>query len=235
MFIVTGSKRSGCSLMMQLLDKAGIDFIGEKFPKECDRVKNPEGIYESAFYNMGLNNTTTPWNHNEKQLLKYRAIKLSPVGLSRTDSEYIEKVILVIRHWKSCLQVSTPQEYFASYYSIIQSLVKRRLDVLTFDYDVLVDNAKDTCINLKKLIGVGRFDLAPSQIKKKLRTVDIKNYNSVFPEEFCEILDKLYQGLFQGRINDEIVKTLPLWNNKIMQWKPPVTKKTKEKKNAKNS
>ena len=50
MIIVTGTKRSGTSMWMQVMVAAGLPVIGEKFPRdwgEVFREANPGGFYES--------------------------------------------------------------------------------------------------------------------------------------------------------------------------------------------
>ena len=50
MFIVTGTKRSGTSMWMQILIAAGLPIIGEAFPMRWEqtiKAANPEGFYES--------------------------------------------------------------------------------------------------------------------------------------------------------------------------------------------
>ena len=51
MIIVTGTKRSGTSMWMQILVNGGFPYIGEAFPKDWGLVikdANPEGFYEST-------------------------------------------------------------------------------------------------------------------------------------------------------------------------------------------
>jgi hypothetical protein len=50
MVIVTGTKRSGTSLWMQILIAAGIPYFGEAFPRDWEttlKEANKEGFYES--------------------------------------------------------------------------------------------------------------------------------------------------------------------------------------------
>ena len=50
MFIVTGTKRSGTSMWMQILAAAGLEVIGERFPRHWGEhlsAANPDGFYES--------------------------------------------------------------------------------------------------------------------------------------------------------------------------------------------
>ncbi len=51
MIVVTGTKRSGTSMWMQILVNGGFPYIGEAFPRDWGskiRDANPEGFYESA-------------------------------------------------------------------------------------------------------------------------------------------------------------------------------------------
>lgn len=62
MIIVTGTKRSGTSLWMQLLMAAGFVPFGEAFPaqwSESIKDANPEGFFESSFRH-GIYYATNP-------------------------------------------------------------------------------------------------------------------------------------------------------------------------------
>ena len=57
MFIVTGTKRSGTSMWMQILIAAGLPIIGEAFPMRWEhtiKAANPEGFYEGTCAGAGF-------------------------------------------------------------------------------------------------------------------------------------------------------------------------------------
>lgn len=104
MIIVTGAKRSGTSMMMQMAEEAGFHCQGEKYPKAwADRGAkvqdyNPDGFYEVlGIVDNGANNLNMM--HPPKSV-EHDFIKIFSSGLPRTDGAYLEKVVLCIRDWR---------------------------------------------------------------------------------------------------------------------------------------
>ena len=122
MIVVTGCKRSGTSLWMQILVAAGFPYIGKPFSKNWEDSifkANPNGFYESIF-RRGINFTNNP--HPTKGVFvpfmqtQIHATKIFIPGLIRTDFSYLHRVIATIRHYK---------EY---YYSL------KRLDAIELEF-----------------------------------------------------------------------------------------------------
>ncbi|MGM0555470.1 MAG: hypothetical protein ACQEVA_03730 [Myxococcota bacterium] len=106
MLIVTGTKRSGTSMWMQILKESGLQLIGEAFPKnwgETLHEANPHGFYESPL-RRGVFYATNPHPQNGHYLAPNRttnvAVKIFIPGLCRTDLAYIDRVIGTMRHWR---------------------------------------------------------------------------------------------------------------------------------------
>lgn len=108
MIIVTGNRRSGTSAWMQILEKGGIQILGEQFPanwKDLMEEANPNGYYESTLV-QGINYHTNPdprsgaWIPPQK--VKDIGIKIFADGLVKTDYAYITQVIFSIRKWQEC-------------------------------------------------------------------------------------------------------------------------------------
>ena len=106
MIIVTGTKRSGTSMWMQILDAAGLQLIGEAFPKNWDETlkdANPHGFYESPL-RRGIYYATNPHPVEGKYLPPDKtrdvAVKVFIPGLCRTDFAYIKQVVGTMRHWR---------------------------------------------------------------------------------------------------------------------------------------
>lgn len=111
MFVITGTKRSGTSMWMQLFAAAGLPVVGEAFSRnwaETIRDANPHGFYESSF-RRGVYFETNPNPKTGAYVtagqLRGKAIKIFVPGLVRTERAYIEKTVATVRHW---------QEYAAS-------------------------------------------------------------------------------------------------------------------------
>ncbi|HEY0138199.1 MAG TPA: hypothetical protein VGB85_29145 [Nannocystis sp.] len=106
MIIVTGTKRSGTSMWMQILIGAGYPIIGEAFPMRWEhtiKAANPEGFYESHL-RRGIYFRTNPHPKTGSYLfpeqVAHHAVKVFIPGLARTDRAYIGKVIATVREWR---------------------------------------------------------------------------------------------------------------------------------------
>jgi hypothetical protein len=106
MIIVTGTKRSGTSMWMQILTAAGLPAFGEAFPRNWDRTlkdANPDGFYESIL-RQGIYYRTNPHPQSgaffhPSQVVRH-VVKVFIPGLVRTDLAYVGKVIATMRHWR---------------------------------------------------------------------------------------------------------------------------------------
>ncbi|MEM9730221.1 MAG: hypothetical protein AAF997_16700 [Myxococcota bacterium] len=106
MIIVTGTKRSGTSMWMQLLDAAGFPPIGTAFPKNWETTikdANPAGFWESKLRN-GIYYMTNPDPQTGHYLFPERtrglAVKVFIPGLIKTDRAFITKVVCTFRPWR---------------------------------------------------------------------------------------------------------------------------------------
>ena len=233
MIIVSGTKRTGTSLMMQMLQSAGFNVLGEKFPEKWDgknNVKNPEGFYESKFIDDGVTNTNCPLAAQDHI---QSAVKVFCPGVPNTDSRYIHKVVLMVRDWKEqvqswkeltemntgkkTLQYPDGYEYFFSYYDFIKDLNNRRYNTIVIDYNDLLKNPKNNIESLNNFFGVGRWDLAKKCIKKKLYTVnnEKEKIKTKVDPEFGTVLDKLYEELRTGKITEGMLGLLEAWYSKL--------------------
>ena len=113
MIIVTGTKRSGTSMWMQILAAAGLPAFGEAFPRnwgETLRSANPDGFYESTL-RQGIYWKTNPHPRTGAyffpEQVERHVVKVFIPGLVRTDRAYIGSVIATVRHhreYESSLQ-----------------------------------------------------------------------------------------------------------------------------------
>ncbi len=106
MIIVTGTRRSGTSMWMQILLAAGYEVIGEPFPKNWARTlrdANTGGFWESNLRH-GVYYRTNPDPHSGQYMrpdqVRRHAVKVFVPGLLRTDLAYIDRVIATIRPWR---------------------------------------------------------------------------------------------------------------------------------------
>lgn len=160
MIVVSGTKRSGTSLWMQILEQAGFHLIGSKFPVEWEKTirnANPNGFYESKFRD-GINYATnSPEAYVDHESTKNSACKIFLSGLVRSDMAYLHKVIVTVRHWSEYEtslrklyidemnslsdRIDDPQS--ANVLALNQVLIASRLDVSWFfeNYNFLKDYA----------------------------------------------------------------------------------------------
>ncbi|MCB9508301.1 MAG: hypothetical protein H6697_11640 [Myxococcales bacterium] len=106
MIIVTGTKRSGTSMWMQILGAAGIPVLGAEFSsvwKETIFEANPHGFFESSF-RRGIYYATNPDPKSGVYIHPVRsrgiAVKVFVPGLCRSDFAYLGRVIGTVRHWR---------------------------------------------------------------------------------------------------------------------------------------
>ncbi len=106
MIIVTGTKRSGTSMWMQILIAAGFPPFGEKFPGEWQKTlkdANPSGFYESMlrhgiYYRTNPHPRTGAYFFPEQ--VERHVVKVFIPGLVRSDRAYIGKVVATMREWR---------------------------------------------------------------------------------------------------------------------------------------
>jgi len=106
MIIVTGTKRSGTSMWMQILTAAGLPAFGEAFPRNWDqtiKAANPDGFYESIL-RQGIYWRTNPHPQSgaffHPSEVQRHVVKVFIPGLVRTDLAYVGKVVATLRHWR---------------------------------------------------------------------------------------------------------------------------------------
>jgi hypothetical protein len=106
MIIVTGTKRSGTSMWMQILIAAGFEPFGEAFPRtwgETIKDANPDGFYESIL-RRGIYWATNPHprtgDYFFPEQVENHIVKVFIPGLIKTDRAYIGHVIATMRHWR---------------------------------------------------------------------------------------------------------------------------------------
>ena len=106
MIIVTGTKRSGTSLWMQILIAAGIPYFGEAFPRDWEttlKEANKEGFYEFMLRN-GIYHATNPHPRSGAyffpEQVERHCVKVFIPGLVRTDRAYIGRVVASMRAWR---------------------------------------------------------------------------------------------------------------------------------------
>lgn len=106
MILVTGTKRSGTSMWMQILVAAGFRPVGERYPRDWAQTlqpANPAGFWESKL-REGIHHATNPdpetGAYVRPEQVRAHAVKVFIPGLVRTDLAYIDRVVVTVRHWR---------------------------------------------------------------------------------------------------------------------------------------
>lgn len=230
MIIVSGTYRTGTSLMCQVFEEAGFDVVGEKFPKAWKGVNfhlNKEGFYESRWIDAGINKENCQLNADTSRLL---ACKVFTHGLPSTETEYMHKVILMLRDWREqhfSAEVldKTNREgmkknpaayypagyvYLINYSKFLSDYIRRRYPALVVDYNDLLSNPQETASRIRAFIGAGRFDLAVNRIKPKLKTVN-RVEDDELNKGFHKFLDRFYQKLKAGHLESHFLQESQNW------------------------
>ena len=107
MIIVTGTKRAGTSMWMQILHAAGLPVIGKDFAEGWGpplRQANPRGFYESRL-RQGIWHATNPDPRTGAYLhpaeTRKHAIKVFAPGVVRTDAAFLHRVLITLRDWRT--------------------------------------------------------------------------------------------------------------------------------------
>ena len=133
MIFVSGTKRSGTSMWMQVLAAAGCPVLGDQFPPAFTKglqQANPDGFYESLLRN-GIYFATNPHPVTGRYFLPEHvvghAVKVFVPGVVRSERAYIGHLIANLRPW---------QEYEASLrrlYAIEDAAMRARGQAVTAD------------------------------------------------------------------------------------------------------
>lgn len=107
MIFVSGTKRSGTSMWMQILAAAGFPVLGKAFPRGWDKTAlrdaNPDGFYESLL-RQGVYYRTNPHPKTGKYFLPEDvdgyAVKVFIPGVVRSERAYITRLVANVRAWR---------------------------------------------------------------------------------------------------------------------------------------
>lgn len=107
MYLVSGTKRSGTSMWMQILAAAGVPVLGKAFPRNWGesslREANPDGFYESIL-RQGIYFRTNPHPKTGEYFMPDQvsgyAVKVFVPGVVRTERAYVDLVIANVREWR---------------------------------------------------------------------------------------------------------------------------------------
>ena len=107
MIFVSGTKRSGTSMWMQVLQAAGIPVLGKAFPRNWDqsplRDANPDGFYESILRQgiyFGTNPHPVTGTYFMPEDVAGYAVKVFVPGVIRSERAFITHLVANVRAWR---------------------------------------------------------------------------------------------------------------------------------------
>lgn len=182
MIVVTGTKRSGTSMWMQILAAAGLPVIGERVPKHWDEqlhAANPDGFYESELV-AGIYFRTNPHPVSGVFLFpgqtERHAVKVFIPGLIRSDLAFLDRVIATVRGWRdfarsrerlralgrpaAASEDAAPSlppglEWWAENFALVRDVATRRYPVHMLSYESLLADPERSVAEVLAWIGVG--------------------------------------------------------------------------------
>lgn len=106
MIFVSGTKRSGTSMWMQVFAAGGFPVLGKAFPRGWDRTikeANPDGFYETVLRN-GVYYRTNPHPATGQYFLPEHVegyvVKVFVPGVIRSERAYISLLVANLRPWR---------------------------------------------------------------------------------------------------------------------------------------
>lgn len=108
MIFVSGTKRSGTSMWMQVLRAAGMPVLGEAFPRNWGKVPlrdaNPDGFYESILRQgvyFGTNPHPVTGKYFTPEDVQGYAVKVFIPGVIRSERAFITHLVANVRSWRA--------------------------------------------------------------------------------------------------------------------------------------
>lgn len=243
MLIVTGTKRSGTSMWMQILIAAGFTPFGEAFPRkwgETIRDANKGGFYESIL-RSGIYWRTNPHPKTGAyffpQQVEKHVVKVFIPGLVRSDRAFIGSVVATMRPWRE-YEASLERlyamedenraqgkprpprmppvlEWWHENYLLLRDIATRRYRVHVQSYDGLLQDPEAVIRKVVGWIGHGDADAAVNAVNPELRTQEQPVSTSIEPE-FAQLFDELYHTVHTGQpIRRELLEALNTANAKL--------------------
>ena len=226
MIVVTGTKRSGTSMWMQILNAAGFTPFGEAYPLRWNEnfgELNPEGFYESLLRN-GIYYATNPHPQTGQYFLpeqvEKHAVKVFIPGVVRTERAYLGRVLTTVRQFREYeasanrlyaiedkkrlpeeIPPSLPSalEWWRDNFAIIRDVGVRGYPAHFQSYDSLLKDPEKAVRAVLSWIGEGDVKEAVAAVKTELRTFERPEGGTAISDEYAEVFDDLYDHIDQQK------------------------------------
>jgi hypothetical protein len=223
MIVVSGTKRSGTSMWMQILIGAGFPFVGERFPARWqERIgeANPDGFYESAFRRGILPSDIDPGTGQPLDPASYarHAVKIFVPGVLRTDAKHLHHVIASMRcpreyehsrrrMWqledasraeqapgrRPPARMEPAYEWWQQNYTLIVDALRRRYRFNLCAYDTMLEDPEGTIRAALAWLGAGKLAGARAAVRPEHRTQRALPPTRGVEPEFASVFDELYE------------------------------------------
>ncbi len=235
MIAISGCRRSGTSLWMQILGAAGLPIVGDRFPEDWEATLgelNPAGFWESKHRNGIEDESVTQ--------LAGKVIKVFVHGLLTTDVAHLEKVVLTIRPWRehvasverfeavesAARERTVPQamppalEWWYETYCALGDVSERGYPAMLVAYDTILEHPVDTIERVLAFLDVGGDAAAArTAVRPELRTqrapaIEEAPIEPDVVSAFDEFYDRVrtrrgFDG-FEKQLNDTHARLWPL-------------------------
>ena len=218
MIVVTGCRRSGTSLWMQMLAAAGLPIVGEPFAAELEALKdaNPQGFFESE-HRYGV--------QGDPAELRGQVVKMFVPGVVETGEDELERVIFSIRPWRehvastrtfealeaSALETAIPQampadlEWWFENYCLFGDFADRDYPMMIVAYDRVLDEPRVTAERALTYLDqdLAKAGAMAAVVDPALRRADPSAVTSELPTEILATFDALYGRIRQREPFDD--------------------------------
>ncbi len=237
MIIITGTKRSGTSMWMQILQAAGFQILGEAFPARWDRSiqeANPRGFWESRL-RKGIYFETNPDPETGAYLHPKTtprvAVKVFAQGLVRTDWAFLGRVVMTMRPWRTVVasmrelhrleddfltrapkrpDIALADEWWLDNYEILRDAAVRRYPFRMVTYERVVEDPRKVLAEL--LHWMDGKPLAESELDAAVEAVEPSLTRSRPVAEdwpLADLADAWYHSISeQGGPGEELIREL---------------------------
>jgi hypothetical protein len=229
MIFVSGTKRSGTSMWMQVLRAAGIPVLGEAFPRSWGkgplRDANPDGFYESIL-RQGIYFATNPHPVTGKYFMPEDvagyAVKVFIPGVIRSERAFITHLVANVRSWRAyesslerlygledqgrpnvdpadVVRFPAALEWWMENFALVRDISLRKLPFRMQTYDDVLARPGAIIASVLEWVGHGDIEAAVAAVKPQNRTQVDNGESDSVEPELARVFDDLYAAIAEGK------------------------------------
>lgn len=230
MIVITGSGRSGTSMLMQALIAAGIPHDGEAFPGHTAELQaaNPRGFYESRATFLGVDPTKLASLQGTAVKLFWPAIRVTPFGAlervlcsMRDVREFVLSQTRMAKMGRARPQPPNPAlQWWTSAYSLIIDAWRRGYALKMVAYESVLADPAAVMADVIGWLGAGDAAAAAASVDPSLRTQTGADLSGVdlggVQADDLATFDALYAAVCTGQpFTNDLVLELVATNARI--------------------